>query len=68
MEDTNNKLDELGITRDTIIIEIDGGVLKDVHNDPNGYVLFDWDNIKEEGNTINAEGKLLMMLEALEEA
>ena len=31
-----NKLDELGISRDTIIIEIEGGVLQEVHNDSNG--------------------------------
>ena len=46
-----NKLDELGISRDTIIIEIEGGVLQEVHNDSNGYILFDWDNIKEQGET-----------------
>jgi hypothetical protein len=62
-----DRLDELGICRDTVIIEIEGGVLKDVHNTPNDYVLFDWDNIKEEGETINKEGELLLMLETLQE-
>ena len=58
-----DKLDELGICRDTVIIEIEGGVLKEVHNTPNDYILFDWDNIKDEGETINKEGELLLMLE-----
>ena len=58
-----DKLDELGICRDTVIIEIEGGVLKEVHNTPNDYFLFDWDNIKDEGETINKEGELLLMLE-----
>jgi len=62
-----DRLDELGICRDTVIVEIDGGVLKEVHNTPNDYVLFDWDNIKEEGETINKEGELLLMLETLQE-
>ena len=64
-----NKLDELGISRDTIIIEIEGGVLQEVHNDSNGYILFDWDNIKEQGETelTNKEGELLLMLETLED-
>ena len=58
-----DKLDELGICRDTVIIEIEGGVLKEVHNTPNDNILFDWDNIKDEGETINKEGELLLMLE-----
>ena len=62
-----NKLDELGICRDTVIIEIKGGVLQEVHNAPNDYILFDWDDIKEEGETINKQGELLLMLETLEE-
>ena len=32
------------IPKDTIIIEISGGVLTAVHNDPNGFILFDWDD------------------------
>lgn len=39
-------LEELGISTDTIIIEVDGGLVTEVHNDPNGVVIFDWDNIK----------------------
>ena len=39
-------LEELGITHDTIIIEVSGGVVQDVHNDSNGVVLFDWDVMK----------------------
>tara|TARA_R100000995_G_scaffold81127_1_gene53620 strand:- start:718 stop:924 length:207 start_codon:yes stop_codon:yes gene_type:complete len=62
-----NKLDELGICRDTVIIEVEGGVLQEVHNAPNDYILFDWDDIKEEGETINKQGELLLMLETLEE-
>ena len=39
-------LEELGISTDTIIIEVDGGLMTEVHNDPNGVVIFDWDNIE----------------------
>ena len=68
-------LDELGICRDTVIIEIEGGVLKEVHNTPNDYVLFDWDNIPQEACDLDVEvdnyiqdkkGELLLMLETLE--
>ena len=38
-------LEELGISTDTIIIEVDGGLVTEVHNDPNGWVIFDWDQI-----------------------
>jgi len=62
-----NKLDELGICRDTVIIEVEGGVLQEVHNVPNDYILFDWDDIKEEGETVNKQGELLLMLETLKE-
>lgn len=68
VEDHNGEwsLDELGVCRDTVIIEIEGGVLKEVHNTPNDYILFDWDNIKEEGETTNKQGELLLILETLE--
>ena len=36
------------IPDDTILIEVRGGMLIDVHNDPNGYMLFDWDSIEEQ--------------------
>ena len=39
------------ISKDTIIIEVKGGLVQEVHNDPNGYIIFDWDNIEEEDNT-----------------
>ena len=39
-------LEELGIDTDTVIIEVDGGLVTEVHNDPNGVVIFDWDNIE----------------------
>jgi hypothetical protein len=38
-------LEELGITQDTIIIEVEGGLIQEIHNDSNGAVIFDWDNI-----------------------
>ena len=68
-------LDELGICRDTVIIEMEGGVLKEVHNTPNDYVLFDWDNIPQEACDLDVEvdnyiqdkkGELLLMLETLD--
>jgi hypothetical protein len=43
-------LEELGITHDTIIIEVEGGLVQDVHNDSNGVVIFDWDNLKADDN------------------
>ena len=49
MDSEQDKFDALGITRDTIIIEIEEGRLVGVHNDSNGHLLFDWDYIKEEG-------------------
>ena len=41
-------LNELGISRDTVIIIVEGGVIQEVLNDSNGVVIFDWDNIKED--------------------
>lgn len=43
-------LDELGISRDTVIIIVEGGVIQEVLNDSNGVEIFDWDNIKEDEN------------------
>ncbi len=39
-------LEALGISTDTIIIEVRGGIVTEVHNDPNGLVIFDWDQIE----------------------
>ena len=36
------------IPKDTVIIEISGGVLVGVHNVPNDYILFDWDGITQD--------------------
>ena len=33
---------------DTILIEVQGGHVTEVHNDSNGYMLFDWDSIGEQ--------------------
>ena len=38
-------LDELGVCRDTVIIEIEGECSKRGANTPNDYI-FDWDNIE----------------------
>jgi len=62
-----DNLDALGITRDTLIIEIKGGMLYDVHNDSNGYVLFDWDTIATEGDLHKEQATLALMLKTLEE-
>ena len=59
-------LDEAGIRKNTIVLEIEGGVLTGVHNAPDGYVLFDWDTIKEEGETSKKCIVLQAMLEALQ--
>ena len=45
--DKVEKLEEFGVLPDTLIIEIEEGCLTEIHNDSNGYILFDWDNIKE---------------------
>lgn len=55
----------VGIRKNTIVLEIEGGCLTEVHNAPGGYVLFDWDNIKEEGETSKKCIALQAMLEAL---
>jgi len=49
------------IPDDTILIEVRGGMVSDVHNDPNGYMLFDWDSIGEQG-TMEFHKKLLKRL------
>ena len=60
-------LDELGISKNTILLEIEGGLLTEVHNAPDGYVVFDWDYIKEEGETSKKCIVLQAMLEAIKE-
>ena len=60
-------LEELGITHDTIIIEVEGGLIQEIHNDSNGAVIFDWDNIAvdEELNKDQEEQRLDDMLSAI---
>jgi len=36
------------IPTDTILIEVQGGNVTEVHNDTNGYMLFDWDSLGEQ--------------------
>jgi len=36
------------IPTDTILIEVQGGHVTEVHNDSNGYMLFDWDSLGEQ--------------------
>ena len=54
-----------GITRDTLIIEIEGGMLTAVHNDSNGYVLFDWDAISENDDVERQQANLAKLLEVI---
>ena len=49
------------IPDDTILIEVQGGMVSYVHNDPNGYMLFDWDCIGEE-DTMEFHKKVLKKL------
>ena len=49
------------IPDDTILIEVQGGMVSHVHNDPNGYMLFDWDCIGEE-DTMEFHKKVLKKL------
>ena len=44
-------------------------MIKPIVKSPPNAILFDWDNIKEQGETelTNKEGELLLMLEILEE-
>ncbi len=60
-------LEELGITHDTIIIEVKGGLIQEIHNDSNGVVIFDWDNIAvdEELDEDQEEQRLDDMLSAI---
>jgi hypothetical protein len=60
-------LEELGITQDTIIIEVEGGLIQEIHNDSNGAVIFDWDNIAvdEELDEDQEEQRLDDMLSAI---
>ncbi len=60
-------LEELGITHDTIIIEVEGGLIQEIHNDSNGAVIFDWDNIAvdEELDEDQEEQRLDDMLSAI---
>ena len=68
MKTNAEKLKDLGyeISSDTIIIEIKGGMLQQVHNDPNGYVLFDWDNIRNDGKEKDFQNDLDLMLKTLD--
>ena len=49
------------IPTDTILIEVRGGMVSDVHNDSNGYMLFDWDSIGEQ-DTMEFNKKVLKKL------
>tara|TARA_R100000742_G_C4262694_1_gene80525 strand:- start:39 stop:248 length:210 start_codon:yes stop_codon:yes gene_type:complete len=62
-------LEELGISTDTVIIEVEGGLVQEVHNDSNGVIVFDWDNIKadEELDEDQEEQRLNDMLNAIQE-
>jgi len=51
------------IPDDTILIEVQGGMVSDVHNDPNGYMLFDWDSIEEQDSVEFHEKVLEKLLE-----
>ena len=64
--DKVEKLEEFGMLPDTLIIEVEGGCLRAVHNDSNGYIVFDWDNIKEEGKLEEKEKELANILKLLE--
>tara|TARA_A100001011_G_C13561388_1_gene536483 strand:+ start:216 stop:425 length:210 start_codon:yes stop_codon:yes gene_type:complete len=53
-------LEELGITHDTIIIEVEGGLIQEIYNDKVPIRIFDWDNIKADDNfDIDQEEKRL---------
>ena len=49
------------IAIDTILIEVQGGHVTEVHNDSNGYMLFDWDSIGEQ-DTMEFNKKVLKKL------
>ena len=60
-------LEELGITDDTIIIEVRGGLIQEIHNDKVPIRIFDWDNIAvdEELDQDQEEQRLDDMLSAI---
>jgi len=66
MKTNAEKLKDRGyvITSDTIIIEIANGTIHKVHNDPNGYCLFNWDRERESGDE-NTEKDFRTVLELM---
>ena len=63
--DKVDKLEEFGVQPDTLIIEIEGGCLTEIHNDSNGYIVFDWDTIEEQGNLEEKKKELANILKLL---
>jgi len=55
------------ITTDTILIEVQGGHVTEVHNDSNGYMLFDWDSIGEQDSVEFHKKVLKRLLETKDE-
>jgi len=63
--DKVEKLEEFGVQPDTLIIEIERGCLTEIHNDSNGYIVFDWDTIEEQGNLEEKKKELANILKLL---
>ena len=63
--DKVDKLEEFGVQPDTLIIEIEGGSFTEIHNDSNGYIIFDWDTIEEQGNLEEKKKELANILKQL---
>ena len=65
--DKVEKLEEFGVLPDTLIIEIEEGCLTEIHNDSNGYIVFDWDTIEEQGNLEEKKKELANILKLLKD-
>tara|TARA_R100001369_G_scaffold989_1_gene3444 strand:+ start:237 stop:506 length:270 start_codon:yes stop_codon:yes gene_type:complete len=66
-DEVNRMVSEGILTKTTVIVEVKGGACTGVHNLVDGYFLFDWDSIEEEGNTEFQEKLFKEMTEILDE-
>jgi len=66
-DEVNRMVSEGKLTKTTVIVEVKGGACTGVHNLVDGYFLFDWDSIEEEGNTEFQEKLFKEMTEILDE-
>jgi len=66
-DEINRLISEGILTKSSVIVEVKDGACIGVHNLVDGYFLFDWDSIEEEGNTEFQEKLFKAMTEMLDE-